>query len=140
MRIFVCGQGKRGTGEATYIKLMLNGKRWWQARVYAEGQQRASKLFPWGPKGGPAWREAKAWEEDQKAAFLAGAKIFSDCEIFSRWLEQYLLSCQTMTKKTFEEKKMVLSDFADYCLNRGINNPEQISARVVHLFLRGIFE
>ena len=35
----------------------------WQARVYADGKQVASKMFPPGKKGCPEWRAAKQWEE-----------------------------------------------------------------------------
>jgi len=123
--------------------LKRNGKKWWQARWFALGRQGGTKLYPWGPKGGPSWREAKAWEEEQKAAHLAGKKASSGCAIFARWLQRYLEHAwRTMTQKTAKEKAAVLDDFADYCLDRNppVKTPEQITTQVVDEFLNYVHD
>lgn len=113
----------------------------WQARVFANGRQVASKLFPPGRKNGPEWRAAKEWEEEVKAAVLAGAKANLDSANFAHWLKLYLdHAWRTMVEKTAKEKAAVLDDFADYCLARDINTPDQISPQVAHMFLTSIHD
>lgn len=113
----------------------------WQARVFASGRQVASKLFPPGRKNGPEWRAAKEWEEEVKAAVLAGVKANSDSANFAHWLKLYLdHAWRTMSAKTAKEKAAVLDDFADYCLDRDIIIPDQISPQVAHMFLTGIHD
>lgn len=113
----------------------------WQARVFANGRQVASKLFPPGRKNGPEWRAAKEWEEEVKAAVLAGVKASSDSANFVQWLKLYLdHAWRTMSEKTAKEKAAVLDDFADYCLDRDITTPGQISPQVAHMFLTSIHD
>ena len=113
----------------------------WQARVFANGRQVASKLFPPGRKNGPEWRAAKEWEEEVKAAVLAGVKASSDSANFVQWLKLYLdHAWRTMSEKTAKEKAAVLDDFADYCLERDITTPDQISPQVAHMFLTSIHD
>ncbi len=42
----------------------------WLARAIVHGKQIACKLFPAGKKYGQSWRQAKAWEDAQKAVAL----------------------------------------------------------------------
>ncbi len=42
----------------------------WMARAIVNGKQIACKLFPAGKKYGSSWKQAKAWEEEQKATAL----------------------------------------------------------------------
>ena len=113
----------------------------WQARVYANGKQVASRLFPAGRKGGPEWRAARAWEEEQKASVKAGAKIDSDLQLLSDWLRLYVgHTRRTMSPKTADEKAAFLADFADYCLGCGIKTPYRITPQVAYEFLTSIFD
>lgn len=113
----------------------------WLARVYVNGRQTASRIFPAGRKGGPEWREAKAWEEAQREAIKAGAKIISDSETFSQWLKLYVAHTRrTMTKKTADEKAAFLADFADWCLDRGIKTPAKITPQLALEFLTGVYD
>jgi len=45
-----------------------------------------------------------------------------------------------MAEKTAKEKAAVLDDFADYCLERSITTPDQISPQVAHMFLTGVHD
>ena len=111
----------------------------WQARVYADGKQIASKIFPSGKMGGPEWRAAKEWEEQQKAAFLAGQKTLSDCDRLLMWGEGFLEHTRrTTSPKDLAEKQRIMKAFFEYCREEGIKRIEDIKAPQVYRFLSGI--
>jgi len=85
--------------------LMKKFDNQWQGRVYANGKQVASKLFPKGKKGGPEWRAAKQWEEEEKQKHLAGVTILSDFERLLQWGELFLEhTARTTSPKDLNEK------------------------------------
>ena len=120
----------------TLLKKMGNA---WQARVFADGKQIASKIFPSGKKGGPEWREAKAWEEQQKAAFLAGVKTRSAFDLLLAWGEGFLEHTKrTTSPKDLAEKTRIMNAFFVYCRQSGINRIEDVTPPKVYSFLSGI--
>ena len=77
----------------------------WMGRVKVNGKQIASRFFGSGKKGGPEWRAAKEWEEEQIKALMSGGKILSDLEQLILWAESYLQhSAKTMDKKPSSRK------------------------------------
>lgn len=71
------------------------------ARVVIDGKQVACKMFPPGKKGGPEWRAAKEWEEEQRKLALAGIVTPTGLEKLTVWGNEYLDHAQrTMSKKT----------------------------------------
>jgi len=120
----------------------------WLARVYHQGRQAASKLFPGGKKGGPQWLAAKTWELETKREIMAGlhrekasSQTSSGCSKFQAWLRAYIEDAmRRFTLKTVREKAMVLSGFADFCVARGVDEIEKITAQTVHDFLAGIHD
>ena len=120
----------------TLLKKMGNA---WQARVFADGKQIASKIFPSGKKGGPEWREAKEWEEQQKAAFLAGVKTLSDFDLLLAWGEGFLEHTKrTTSPKDLAEKTRIMKAFFVYCRQSGIKRLEDVTPPKAYSFLSGI--
>lgn len=113
----------------------------WQARVYADGKQIASKMFPPGKKGGPEWRAAKEWEEEQKRRHLAGMKTLSDSERLLKWGTEFLKDTEKRTSpKDLQEKTRIMKIFFAYCHKAGINRLEDISPAKARAFLSGIYD
>lgn len=120
----------------TLLKKMGNA---WQARVFADGKQIASKIFPSGKKGGPEWREAKEWEEQQKTQYLAGVKTLSDFDLLLAWGEGFLEHTKrTTSPKDLAEKTRIMKAFFVYCRQSGIKRIEDVTPPKVYSFLFGI--
>lgn len=125
------------------------GKGWW-ARVFIDGKQVASKMFPAGKKGGSEWRAAKTWEEESRQAILQYLPIVSDLantqnmtpsglELFLMWVESYLIHAKrTMKHQTLIEKETILKAFCMFCKAEGIENLEAISKGKVYMFLADV--
>ena len=108
----------------------------WMGRVKINGKQIASRFFGSGKKGGPEWRAAKEWEEEQIKALMSGGKILSDLEQLILWAESYLQHSQkTMDKKTFVEKKLVTKEFIVFCRENRIRSIKGISTPKILKFL-----
>lgn len=123
----------------TLIK-MKDGPRW-QARVYADGRQIGSQLFPHGKKGGPEWRAAKQWEEEQKQQYLAGVTILSDFERLLQWGEKFLEhTARATSPKDLKEKTRIMKAFFEYCHEAGIKRLDDVSPAKAYDFLAGIFD
>ena len=121
----------------TLIK-MKDGLRW-QARVYADGRQIGSQLFPHGKKGGPEWREAKQWEEEQKQQYLAGVTILSDFERLLQWGNLVLEhTARTTSTKDLKEKTRIMQAFFAYCHEAGIKRLEEVNPAKAYAFLSGV--
>ena len=113
----------------------------WQARVYADGKQVASKMFPPGKKGGPEWRAAKEWEEQEKQRYLAGVTILSDFERLLQWGELFLEhTARTTSPKDLKEKTRIMNAFFVYCHEAGITRLEEVSTAKAYAFLSGIYD
>jgi hypothetical protein len=84
----------------------------WLARVVLDGKQVVCRQFPPGKKGGPEWRAAKEWEEEQLKIALTRKEqeterlqTLSDLEKLLVWGEEYLAHAQrTMSRQTYVEK------------------------------------
>jgi integrase len=110
------------------------------ARAVINGKQ-VSKMFPPGKKGGPEWRDAKQWEEDQKKNNQEPVPILSGFELLAEWLRAYLeQSRRKDCKKTVTEKEMVLCDFSQFCVTEGIDSIEKLTSAKIQGFLAPIFD
>lgn len=113
---------------------------WW-ARVVISGRQVASRMFPPGRKGGPEWRAAKEWEEEEKKRALEGRMILSASERLLAWGEQYLAHVQrTMTRGTLVEKQGVMSEFFAFCRKQGVASLEDVSTPLAYNFLASVVD
>ena len=113
----------------------------WLGRVCMNGKEVASRLFGPGKKGGPEWRAAKEWEEEQKKQLEAGGKIHTDLEQLFLWLETYLTYCErTMSGKTLVEKKLVLKEFILFCRSSRIRSITGITTPKVFTFLSDLHD
>jgi len=91
------------------------------ARVVVDGKQIASRQFPPGKKGGPEWRAAKQWEEDQLQIALTRKTIPSGLERLLAWGENYLAHAQrTMARKTWVKKQAMMNGLFAFCRSEGI--------------------
>ncbi len=79
----------------------------WMARAMVHGKQVACKLFSAGPKHGTSWKQAKAWEDRQKALAL---QTFEDeqCELalqkFQNEQKAFLLKAWKAGQEAIAEK------------------------------------
>lgn len=111
---------------------------WW-ARVVISGRQVASRMFPPGRRGGPEWRAAKEWEEEERRRALEGKKTLSACERLLAWGEQYLAHVErTMTKQTLQEKRGVMREFFGFCRANSVTALESIDKPKVYAFLSAV--
>ena len=103
------------------------GNGWW-ARVIVNGRQVACRMFPPGKKGGPEWRAAKEWEEEQQKAaqiHMESAPILTGWERLLAWGNAYLEHVErTMKRQTRVEKVTVMRMFFAFCNREGIDGPE----------------
>ena len=108
------------------------GNGWW-ARVIVDGKQIACRMFPPGKKGGPEWRAAKEWEEEQLRIALAQKEMErtatpSALEMLLAWGESYLAHAKrTMARQTCVEKQTVMKGFFAFCRSEGIEDLESLS-------------
>lgn len=108
----------------------------WMARVIIRGQQVASRLFPAGKKGGPEWRAAKEWEEQETQRYTSKQKILTAYERLLEWGELYLRHVENhMGQKTFVEKKTVMKSFFSFCRERRITSLYGVSVPLAYEFL-----
>jgi integrase len=120
---------------------MSNLGNQWQARVWTNGKQVASKLFPSGKKGGPEWRAAKEWEEQQKQNYIAEVKILTDSERLLQWGEQFLNETARRTSsKDLWEKKRIMQDFFKFCHDDRIESLVEITSAKAGKFLSNVFD
>jgi integrase len=111
----------------------------WLARVQIEGRVVASKMFPPGRRGGPEWRAAKEWEEEQRKAVLENRETLSVLSLFSDWLRMYVENARrTMSKKVATEKAVFLAEFSDRCLKHGLDSPHKLTPQFAHEYLADI--
>jgi integrase len=116
------------------------GNGWW-ARVVLNGRQIACKMFPPGKKGGPEWRAAKQWEEEQTLLAQAGKKTLTGLERLLAWGDGYLDHVErTMGKSSFVEKTTHMQSFFGFCRENGINSPEEVTTGMAHAFISSIYE
>jgi len=101
------------------------------ARVVVDGKQVAYRQFPPGKKGGPEWRAAKEWEEEQlKIALTQKAQTVtpSGLEMLLAWGENYLAHAKrTMARQTCVEKQTVMKGFFAFCRSEGIEDLGQLT-------------
>jgi integrase len=103
------------------------------ARVVVDGRQVACRQFPPGKKGGPEWRAAKEWEEEQLKIALAQKEIEPDVtpsglEMLLAWGENYLAHAErTMARQTCVEKQRVMKGFFAFCRSEGIEDLGSLS-------------
>jgi integrase len=101
------------------------------ARVIVDGKQVASRQFPPGRKGGPEWRAAKQWEEEQlKIAQkeMERTATPSALERLFAWGENYLAHAQrTMARHTWKKKLIVMRRFFAFCHSEGITDLESLT-------------
>jgi integrase len=111
----------------------------WQARVWSNGQQVASRLFPGGRKGGPEWREAKRWEEEQRKLYQSGKPILTDLERLMNWGELFLAETARRTShKDQMEKQLVMQTFYAFCRMENIKSLDGVTPAKASKFLAGI--
>lgn len=116
------------------------GNGWW-ARVMVNGRQVACKMFPPGKKGGPEWRAAKQWEEEQTRLAQTEQVIPTDLERLMSWGNEYLDHARrTMSHKTHVEKQLVMRDFFVFCGKEAIRSLGDINPAKAYKFLVGIME
>jgi hypothetical protein len=72
-------------------------------------------MFPPGKKGGPEWRAAKAWEEQELQATVSRAEpipTLTGLERVLAWGNAYMAHVErTMRRQTQVEKKTVMKAF-----------------------------
>ena len=117
----------------TQIKARGNA---WLARVTINGEEVDSKIFPPGRKKGPEWMEARQWEIKRKTEILNAQKrrtqTLTGLELLLAWGEKYLAHAeQTMSHKTFVEKKTVMTRFFKFCKEQSISCFEDITKPVL---------
>lgn len=114
---------------------LKNRDNCWLARVVINGRQVDSKLFPAGRIKGPQWMEAKNWEIQRKKEILAqmnNPMTLSGCELLLAWGERYLAFVEkTMSRKTFVEKKTVMTNFFNYCRKHDLSGIEKITKPIL---------
>ena len=112
------------------------GNAWW-ARVIIDGRQVACKMFPPGKKGGPEWRAAKEWEEQQTKEMAQKApRTPTAFEKLLGWGEAYLAHAdRTMKHQTKTEKETVMREFFAFCGKEGIQSLEAITKPKIYAFL-----
>lgn len=112
------------------------GNGWW-ARVIIDGRQTVCKMFPPGKKGGPEWRAAKEWEEQQaKELIKETPPTLTALEKLLDWGEAYLAHVErTMKHQTKTEKKTVMREFFSFCRKEGIHSLEAVTKPKVYAFL-----
>jgi hypothetical protein len=75
----------------------------WVARIVVDGKQVACRQFPPGKKGGPEWRAAKEWEEEQLQLALSqkeATPTLTGLERLLGWGNAYLAHAErTMSRK-----------------------------------------
>jgi integrase len=96
-------------------------------------------MFPPGRKGGPEWRAAKQWEEDQLKAVLSRkepVKTLTGWERLLDWGNAYLSYVErVMSKKTKLEKIAVMQAFFAFCRQEHIEGPEGFTRPLAYAFL-----
>ena len=108
----------------------------WMARVVIDGRQVACKMFPPGKKGGPEWRAAKLWEEEQRKLALAGVVTLTALEKLLAWGNDYLDHCKrTMSRRTYVEKQLVMREFFAWCNKNGVKALIDITPAKSYAFL-----
>jgi len=110
----------------------------WMARIVVNGKQVASRMFPPGKRGGPEWRAAKEWEEDetQRAREQQDRQTLTGCELLLEWGEQCLAHVErSMSKQTLVEKKSVMRTFFEFCASNGVNKLTLLSAAKAYALL-----
>ncbi len=106
------------------------------ARVVIRGKQVASKMFPAGKLGGPEWRAAKEWEEEQRKIAMMPRAIPTDLELLMSWGNEYLDHVErTMSRPTITEKRLVLRDFFAFCGKQNITAIHAITSAKAYTFL-----
>ena len=95
-------------------------------------------MFPPGKRGGPEWRAAKEWEEDetQRAREQQDRQTLTGCELLLEWGEQCLAHVErSMSKQTLVEKKSVMRTFFEFCASNGVNKLTLLSAAKAYALL-----
>ncbi len=116
----------------------------WLGRVILDGRQVACKQFPPGRKGGPEWRAAKEWEEEQLKVALSQKEmekilIRTDLEKLLVWGEAYMAHAErTMKRQTIVEKETVMKAFFAHCRRREIQSLGAVSKPKVYEFLASV--
>ncbi|MCH5145991.1 site-specific integrase [Desulfovibrio sp. UIB00] len=108
------------------------------ARIVVNGKQIASRMFPPGKKGGPEWRAAKEWEEDEtlRAREQQERQTPTGCELLLEWGERYLAHVErSMSKQTLVEKKTVMRAFFQFCASNGVDKLTLLSAAKAYALL-----
>ena len=109
------------------------------ARVIVDGKQVACKMFPPGKKGGPEWRAAKEWEEEETKNALnqmASIPTPTGLEKLLAWGEAYLLYAEkTMSRQTHVEKQTVMKSFFAFCHSEKIEEVQGVTNAKAHKFL-----
>uniref|UniRef100_UPI002617B6B0 tyrosine-type recombinase/integrase n=1 Tax=Desulfovibrio sp. TaxID=885 RepID=UPI002617B6B0 len=108
------------------------------ARIIVNGRQVASRMFPPGKKGGPEWRAAKEWEEDEtlRAREQQERQTPTGCELLLEWGERYLAHVErSMSKQTLVEKKTVMRAFFQFCASNGVDKLTLLSAAKAYALL-----
>lgn len=109
------------------------------ARVIVDGKQVACKMFPPGKKGGPEWRAAKEWEEEQTRNAqnqIAAVPTPTGLEKLLAWGEAYLLNAErTMSRQTHVEKQTVMKGFFAFCRSEGVEDIQGVTSAKAHKFL-----
>ncbi|MFG6375230.1 MAG: site-specific integrase [Desulfovibrio sp.] len=117
----------------------------WLARVIIDGKTMDTKFFPPGRMKGPEWMAARRWEIERKKEILEAErnnyKILSGLELLFAWGEQYLAYVErNQGRKTFVEKKTVMTHFFAYCQRRGITNLEKITKPAFIQWITEVYE
>lgn len=112
------------------------------ARVILDGKQVACRMFPPGRKGGPEWRAAKQWEEEElEKAKLAVEQppTLTGLERLLAWGNAYLAHVErTMSHQTHVEKNTVMKDFFAFCGTEGIDCLESVTGPKIYRHLAAI--
>jgi integrase len=116
------------------------------ARVIVDGRQVACRQFPPGKRGGPEWRAAKEWEEEQLRIALSAKENAQEQQAtltglakLLAWGESYLAHVErTMNRQTLLEKQAIMKAFFAFCKHEGIREIEDITRARVYAFLSQI--
>lgn len=111
----------------------------WVARVVVDGKQVACRQFPPGKKGGPEWRAAKEWEEEQLQLALSQKETsptLTGLEKLLGWGNAYLAHAErTMSRQTHVEKTTVMQNFFAFCRAEEVEDLEHVTKAKAYQFL-----
>lgn len=113
----------------------------WMGRVLIAGHLRDSKMFGAGPKHGPEWKRALAWEANRKDEILredAQAETQSSVPTLLDWVVFYLEDAQRRrAPKTFEEKQAAMKRLLAHAENLDLN---EVTPGVALAFLQSQYD